>query len=196
MMSRISPHPHPYTLSFPTPTYPAPITLIHPFIHQPRRPYLLKNKHTKTNKTKQNKTNKTTKTQKHKKQNHKRSISSERINGSLAYLRGSLLLIGWIYALKQFGWSSSDYTGSEHSLELRFLNHTPHTPLTPGTNQIAETHSSIRSKTVNPSNTRVNHKYAHWISVPMTCCSTQHMLTSDTVKPRLVLASPVTAPEG
>ena len=51
-------------------------------------------------------------------------ISSERINGSLAYLRGSLFLIGWIYALKQLGWSSSDCTGSEHSLELRFLNHT------------------------------------------------------------------------
>ena len=34
---------------------------------------------------------------------------------------------------------------------------------TPGTNQIAETHTSIQSNTVNPSNTQVNRLYAHWI---------------------------------
>ena len=33
-----------------------------------------------------------------------------------------------------------------------------------GTNQIAETHPSIQSNTVNPSNTQVNHKYSHCIS--------------------------------
>ena len=32
-------------------------------------------------------------------------ISSERINGSLAYLRGSLFLIGWINAFQLFDWS-------------------------------------------------------------------------------------------
>ena len=32
-------------------------------------------------------------------------ISSESIYGSLAYLRGSLYLIGWMDAFQQFGWS-------------------------------------------------------------------------------------------